>query len=72
MNIKVQRQKQEGSQSLIYRFNQSVKRSGLLLEARKRRFVQRRKSKNLKRKDAILKEQKRKEYKKLKKLGKIK
>ncbi|MFA5249021.1 MAG: 30S ribosomal protein S21 [Candidatus Paceibacterota bacterium] len=71
MSVKVQRQKQESSQSLIYRFNQAIQKSGVLVEVRKRKFAVRTKSKNLKQRAAVIREVKKAEYKRLKKFGKL-
>lgn len=72
MPLKVKRQPKESTQSLIQRFLWKVKKSGILLEARKRMFYQRKKkSWQMKKRSALYREQKRKEYEKLKKLGKI-
>ena len=61
----------ETSQSLVYRFTQAVRKSGLLVEARKRKFNKRVLSKNLQHRKAILREEKKKEYLRNKKLGKL-
>ena len=71
MPLKVKRQPRESSQSLIQRFTRKVKKSGILLEAKKRRFWERPKSRQMKKRSALRREQKKKEYEKLKKLGKI-
>ena len=71
MSIKVQRQKQESSQSLIYRFNQAVQKSGVLVEVRKRKFATRTKSENLQKRAAVIREAKKKEYQLLKRQGKL-
>ncbi len=68
--MKIERQSKETPQSLVYRFTKAVQKSGLLVEARKRRFKERKKSDNLQKRAALLKAEKRKEYEKLKKLGK--
>ncbi|HPD19861.1 MAG TPA: 30S ribosomal protein S21 [Candidatus Pacearchaeota archaeon] len=68
--MKTERQSKETPQSLVYRFTKAVQKSGLLVEARKRRFKERKKSDNLQKRAALLKAEKRKEYEKLKKLGK--
>ncbi len=68
--MKVQKQQKETSQSLVYRFTKAVQKSGILTEARKRRFRDRTKSGNLQKKAALIKVEKRKSYEKLKKLGK--
>jgi len=67
--MKIQKQLRETSQSLVYRFTKAVQKSGVLLEARKRRFTKRVKSQNLKRKAALIRERKKKEYEKAKKMG---
>ena len=69
MMIKPRNQK-ETSQSLVYRFTQAVKKSGILVEARKRQFNERKLSRNLLKRKALIREEKKKEYLKNKKLGK--
>ncbi|MDD3170581.1 MAG: hypothetical protein WC410_00015 [Candidatus Paceibacterota bacterium] len=69
--MKVQKQQKETSQSLVYRFTKSVQRSGVLTEARKRRFRERIKSDNLQKRAALIRVEKKKKFEKLKKLGKI-
>lgn len=71
MVLEIKKQEKENSQSLIRRFSKSVKLSGILLEARKRRFTERRKSRQMKKRSALRREQLKMEYKKLEKLGKI-
>ncbi|MDD5568851.1 MAG: hypothetical protein PHG23_00295 [Candidatus Pacebacteria bacterium] len=68
--MKVQKQQRETSQSLVYRFTKAIQKSGVLIEARKRRFSERLKSKNLRQRAALLREEKKKEFQRLKKLGK--
>jgi hypothetical protein len=70
--MKIQKQQRETSQSLVYRFTKAVQKSGILIEARKRKFVKREKSENLKQRAALVREEKKKEFQKLKKLGKTK
>ncbi|GMX58548.1 MAG: hypothetical protein MCSN_2020 [Candidatus Microsyncoccus archaeolyticus] len=69
--MKIQKQQKETSQSLVYRFTKAVQKSGVLTEARKRRFQERDKSDNLKKRAALVKIGKTKKFEKLKKLGKI-
>lgn len=71
MGIEVKKQERETSQALIYRFSRSVKKSGLLLRARKTRFRQRQKSRQMKKRAALRREELKKEYEKLRKLGKL-
>lgn len=70
--MEIKRQGKESSQSLVYRFTRAVKKSGVLVESRKRRFRTKDKSENMKNKAAVLREEKKKEYQKLRKLGKSK
>ena len=72
MPIKIEKQSRENSQSLTRRFSRRIKQSGILRRAKKVRFRQRPKSKQLKKKGALRKEELRKEYEELKKLGKEK
>ncbi len=71
MPLKVQKQNRESTQSLIRRFSQKMRKSGILLEARKKQFKRRGKSSQLKKRTALRREELRKRYEKLKKLGKI-
>ena len=67
--MKIQKQLRETSQSLVYRFTKAVQKSGVLVEARKRRFVDRAKSENMQKRAALSKVEKIKEYEKAKKMG---
>ena len=69
--MKVQKQAKENSQSLVYRFTKAVQKSGILIEARKRKFTEKPKSKNLKKRGALIRIKKKKEFDKAKKLGKL-
>lgn len=69
MALELKKQPRETSQNLIRRFSRSMKQSGILLRARKNRFRIRAKSKNMRRKSALRKNEKRKEYEKLVKMG---
>jgi len=71
MALEIKKKERESVQGLIRRFTKSMQRSGILIRARKSRFKQRTKSKKMKRKSALRKEEKRKEYEKLRKLGKL-
>jgi c-di-GMP-related signal transduction protein len=68
--MKIQKQLRETSQSLVYRFTKAVQKSGVLVEARKRRFTKRVKSENMQKRAALVKVEKKKEFDKAKKLGK--
>jgi len=71
MALEVRKQEREGAQSLVRRFQKRVQQSGLLLRARKARFRVRRKSEQMKKRAALRREELKKEYEKLDKLGKI-
>jgi len=71
MALEVKKQPRETSQSLIRRFSKRVRGSGILLRARKIQFRQRPKSRRAKKETALRREELRKRYEKLKKLGKI-
>ncbi len=71
MPLRANRQGRETSQNLVRRFSQKIKKSGILLEARKKQFKKRGKSTQLRKRSALRREKKKKEYEKLKKLGKI-
>ncbi len=70
MPLKVQKQGRESSWNLIRRFSQKIRKSGLLVETRKRMFKRKKKSHQLKKRSALRREQKKKEYERLKKMGK--
>ena len=67
MALEILKQERETSQSLVRRFQKRIQQSGLLLQARKIRFRQRRKSEQMKKRAALRREELKKEYEKLKK-----
>jgi len=67
--MQVKKREGESAGSLIYRFNKKTKQSGLLKEARKRRFRDRPVSKIKRRLSAIHKAKKKAEFEKARKLG---
>lgn len=69
--IEVKKKDKETSESLIRRFSRRVQQSGVLVHARKSRFLIDSKSKREKRSEALYKIKIRKEIDKLKKLGKF-
>ncbi|MCD6550273.1 hypothetical protein J7K24_01885 [bacterium] len=71
MAIEVTRKQKETTQSLVRRFTQAVRRSGVLIQARKIQFREEPKSKLAKKRAALRREQLRRYYEKLKKLGKL-
>ena len=72
MNLEIEKKEKENSQSLVRRFSNAVKASGILLQARKIRFKERAKSRQMKKRSALRREELRKEYERMIKLGKIK
>lgn len=72
MALEIKKELGENSQEIVRRFSKRLKMSGILLRARRMRFHERTKSENLKRRSALRREELKKEYEKLKKLGKIK
>ena len=70
MALKIQRGERESSQNLVRRFTKVIRQSGILLQTRKKRFFQRPKNALLKKRLALRKEKVKKEYQKLKKMGK--
>lgn len=71
MPLRIKKKDKENNQSLVRRFSQKMKRSGILLEARGRRFKKRTKSDQLKKRAALRREDLKKKYKELKKMGKL-
>lgn len=69
MTLEVRKKEKETSQSLIRRFSKRVQQSGILLEARKKRFKERSKSSEKKKKAALRREELKQKYEKLEKLG---
>ncbi len=72
MPLKVEKQGRENTQSLIRRFTRAIKKSGILKEARKNRFRQRPLSDRAKKEAALRKEEIKRNYEKMDKLGLIK
>jgi len=70
MALEIKKEERETSQSLVRRFSRRMKQSGILLRARRNRFKKKAKSPQMKKKSALRREQLRKEYEKLEKMGK--
>lgn len=71
MVLEVKKQSSESSQSLVRRFTKGIQQSGILFKVRKNQFWQRPKSRNARKKAALRREELKKEYEKMKKLGKL-
>lgn len=72
MGLEVKKQERENSQTLVRRFAQRVRKSGILRLARKIRFREKPKSRQMKKRAALRREEMKKEYEKLEKLGRAK
>ena len=70
--LEIKKEERESSQSLVRRFSRKMKQSGILLRARKIRFREKTKSRQMKKRSALKKEQLRQEYEKIEKMGKTK
>jgi hypothetical protein len=70
MAFEVKREDRETSQNLVRRFSKRVKRSGLLLRAKRNRFQQRAKSHQMKKRSALRREQLKKEFEQKEKMEK--
>ena len=68
MPIIAQKQGKETTQSLVRRFTQKLRKSGTLLEVRKRQFQKKPKSQSLLKRSALRRLEKRIEFAKLRKL----
>ncbi|PIW91131.1 MAG: 30S ribosomal protein S21 [Candidatus Nealsonbacteria bacterium CG_4_8_14_3_um_filter_39_7] len=71
MQLEVKKQERENSQSLLRRFTKGLRRSGVLMWARKGTFFQNEPSRNARKKIALKREIRKKEYEQLRKLGKL-
>ncbi len=71
MAKEIQKKEKETSQSLVRRFSGRLRKSGILLRMRRSQFHKRSKSKQLKKRAALRREELKKEYEKKKKLGKL-
>ena len=68
-SVEVKKKQGESASSLLYSFTKRIKRSGVLKEARKRRFYKRRVSRLKRKLSAIHRDNKRKEMERARKLG---
>jgi len=72
MPLEIKKEGRETSQNLVRRFSRRMKQSGILLRARKARFQKKSQSQQMKKRSALRREELKKEYEKLEKLGKLK
>lgn len=71
MVLEVKKQERETSQSLVRRFGRRVQQSGILVRARKIRFRIKPKNRQAQKRAALRREELKKEYQRLRKLGKL-
>ncbi len=69
MGIEIKKKEGETAASLLYRFSKKMKQSGILLEAKKRRFKRRLPNKRKIKESALHKLKKKKDFERSKKLG---
>lgn len=72
MALEIRKKEKESSQSLIRRFAKAVQKSGILIQARERMFKERGLSEEKKKRAALRREELKKYYQELEKLGKSK
>lgn len=72
MALEVKKREKETPQSLIYRFAKAIQKSGILIEARERMFRVKKLSEEKKKRTALRREELKKYYQELEKLGKLK
>lgn len=71
MPLEIRRKKGENVRGLVSRFSRIIRRSGILVEAKKKMYFRRPLSKTAKKRAALRREELRKKYEKLEKMGKI-
>lgn len=71
MSIEVRRKEGESAGTLIYRFTKKIQQSGVLKEAKRRRFHRRAINRSKRRLSALHRETKKKEIERAKKLGEL-
>lgn len=69
--LKIKRRSNESSRSLVSRFSRAVRRSGILIEAKKKKYYRKPKSETAKKEQALRRKELKEKYQKLKKMGKI-
>jgi len=72
MPIEVHKKEKETTQSLVRRFTQKIQKSGILRWVKYNSFFQRPKSRQIKKRIALRREELKREYQRKKKLGEIK
>lgn len=72
MVVEIKKEKRESVASLIRKFTKAVQKSGILVRAREKMYKERNISREKKKRSALRREEMKKKYEKLKKLGAIK
>ena len=72
MSVEVRKKPRESTSAMLRRFTRKVQLSGVLLSARKARFQKRKRSRSLRKKDALYRERVKKERETKDKLGLLK
>ena len=72
MAVEVKRKPRESTSAMLRRFTRKVQLSGILLSARKARFQKRKRSRTLRKKDALYRDRAKKERERKDKLGLLK
>lgn len=70
--ISAERKERESSQALLRRFTQYVQKRGVTREVRANQFFTKAANRNARRKSALVVVERRKEYDKMRKMGKVK
>jgi ribosomal protein S21 len=71
MALEIRKKQKENIQGMVRRFQKAVQQAGILLEVRKKQFVKRQKSENMKKKSALRRVETKKKYEILRKFKKI-
>jgi len=71
MPLVVKRRSKENNSRLVHRFNREIRKSGIINEARSRRFYQKPLNQTAKKKRALRKKELKKEYQRKRKLGEL-
>jgi len=68
MSLEIKKKQRENTQAMVRRFQKAIQQSGVLLEVRKRQFVKRQKSENIKKKSALRRLETKKKYEMINKM----
>ncbi len=71
MPLVVKRRSNENNSRVVHRFNREIRKSGIINEARNRRFYEKPLNESAKKKKALRKKELKEEYKRKRKLGEI-